>query len=144
MSTDPGASTHLYLFIYANDLLTCAFALNINISLFTYYNRCQQKQVQAPTCICLFMQNCLLTCAFTLNINISLFTYDNRCQQKQVDASGWRRKERGIGLIFSQKQEVKSVASRYSVSSDSNLIAVKDLIYLCILRIICNCRFFSQ
>ena len=87
MSTEPGASAHLYLFIYANDLLTCAFALNINISLFTYYNRCQQKQVQAPTCICLFMQKCLLTCAFTLIINISLFTYENRCQHKQVDAT---------------------------------------------------------
>ena len=87
MSTEPGASAHLYLFIYANDLLTCAFTLNINISLFTYYNRCQQKQVQVPTCICLFMQNCLLTCAFTLNINISLFTYENRCQHKQVDAA---------------------------------------------------------
>ena len=56
MSTEPGASAHLYLFIYANDLLTCAFALNINICLFTYYNRCQQKQVQAPTCICLITQ----------------------------------------------------------------------------------------
>ena len=87
MSTEPGASTHLYLFIYANDLLTCAFALNIYICLFTYYNRCQQKQVQAPTCICLFMQNCLLTCAFALNINISLFTYENRCQHKQVDVT---------------------------------------------------------
>ena len=87
MSTEPGASAHLYFFIYANDLLTCAFALNINMSLFTYYNRCQQKRVQAPTCIRLFMQKCLLTCAFTLIINISLFTYENRCQHKQVDAT---------------------------------------------------------
>ena len=87
MSAEPGASAHLYLFIYANDLLTCAFALNKNISLFTYYNRCQQKQVQAPTCICLFMQNCLLTCAFNLNIYISWFTYENRCQHKQMDAT---------------------------------------------------------
>ena len=45
MSAQPGASAHLYLFIYANDLLTCAFALNNNISLFTYDNLCQHKQV---------------------------------------------------------------------------------------------------
>ena len=32
------------------------------------------------------------------------------------DISGWRRKERGIGWIFSQKEEVKSVAGRCSVS----------------------------
>ena len=183
----------VFVYLCKTTLLACAFQYlfvylceSDHLSLFTYanFNWCQQIQVQAPTCICLFMQmtlcwhvlslwilislclliiidvnrskckrppvfvylckTVLLTCAFTLNINISLFTYDNRCQQKQVDASGWRQKERGIGLIFSQKQEVKSVASRYSVSSDYNLIAVKDLIYLCILRIICNCRFFSQ
>ena len=61
------------------------------------------------------------------------------------DISGCRRKERGIGWIFSQKQEVKSVAGRYSFSSDSNLIAVeidaKDVIILCILTIISNCLF---
>ena len=59
-----------------NFFLTCAFALNINIYLFTYYNRCQQMQVEATTCICLFLQICLLACAFALNINISLFAYD--------------------------------------------------------------------
>ena len=60
-------------------------ALNINISLFTYYNRCQHKQVDATTYSCLFMQICLLIkCAFALNINISLFTYDNLCQHKHV------------------------------------------------------------
>ena len=84
MSAEPGASAHLYLFIYANDLLTCAFALNNNISLFTYENRCQHKQMDATTCICLFMQSSLLKCAFALNINIYLFTYDNLCQHKQV------------------------------------------------------------
>ena len=47
MSTEPGASAHLYLFIYANDLLKCAFALNINIYLFTYDNLCQHKQVMS-------------------------------------------------------------------------------------------------
>ena len=61
------------------------------------------------------------------------------------DVSGRRWKERGIGWIFSQKQEVKSVAGRYSVYSDSNLIAVeidaKDLLILCILTIISNCLF---
>ena len=66
----------------------------------------------------------------------------------QQDISGWRWKDRGIRWIFSQKQEVKSVAGRYSVSSHYNLIAVKvvvkDLIYLCILSIICNCLLFSQ
>ena len=35
MSTESGASTHLYLITYANDLLTCAFALNIQY-LFVY------------------------------------------------------------------------------------------------------------
>ena len=104
MSTEASASAHLYLFIYAvfgknvkknrnfgswrppgeNCLLTCAFDLNINISLFTYENRCQHKQMDATTCICLFMQSSLLKCAFALNINISLFTYDNLCQHKQV------------------------------------------------------------
>ena len=79
MSTDPCESDHLYLFIYANLFAEMCFH-------FEYY-RCQQKQVQAPTCICLFMQNCLLTCAFTLHINISLFTYENRCQHKQVDVT---------------------------------------------------------
>ena len=56
----------------------------INIFLFTYYNRCQHKQVDATNCSCLFMQICLLKCAFALNINISLFTYDNLCQHKHV------------------------------------------------------------
>ena len=77
-------------FVYLLTQMTCWHVLSLwifSISLFTYYNRCQQKQVQAPTCICLFMQNCLLTCAFGLNINISLFTYYNRCQHKQVDAT---------------------------------------------------------
>ena len=55
-----------------------------SICLFSYYNWCQQNQVQVTTCICLFIQISLLKCAFTLNINISLFTYDNWCQHKQV------------------------------------------------------------
>ena len=60
MSTQPHASDHLYLFIYANYLLSpCAHWMNINIYLFTYSNQCQQNHTQATTCICLFMQ---ITC----------------------------------------------------------------------------------
>ena len=60
MSTEPHASDHLYLFIYANYLLFhVLFVLNINIYLFTYLNQCQQNHTQATTCICLFMQ---ITC----------------------------------------------------------------------------------
>ena len=44
MSTKPHASDHLYLFIYANYLLSpCAVRMNINIYLFTYSNQFQQK-----------------------------------------------------------------------------------------------------
>ena len=44
MSTKAGASDHLYLFIYANKLLSpCAVRMNINIYLFTSLNWCQQK-----------------------------------------------------------------------------------------------------
>ena len=35
-----------------NCMLACAFALNINISLFTYYNRCQHKQVEVMYFVC--------------------------------------------------------------------------------------------
>ena len=67
--------------------------------------------------------------------------------QNKICPDGDERKEES-GWIFSQKQEVKSVGRQVFSSSDSNLIAVKVvvkyLIVLCILRIICNCRFFSQ
>ena len=49
MSTKPHASDHLYLFIYADYLLSsCAFRLDIHIYLFTYSNQCQQKHTQRP------------------------------------------------------------------------------------------------
>ena len=64
------------VFVYLCKLLVdMCFHFEYYYLFFTYYNRCQQKQVQAPTCICLFMQNCLLTCAFALNINISVYLW---------------------------------------------------------------------
>ena len=76
MSTKPHPSDHLYLFIYPNYLLSpCAVRMNINIYLFTYSNQCQQKQVQAITCICLFMQItcCLHVLIEWILISICLF-----------------------------------------------------------------------
>ena len=105
MSTKPGASDHLYLFIYENLFVDMCSRLNINISLFTYYNGCQHKHVDATTCFCLFMQSCLLKCAFPLNINIYLFTYDNWCKHKQV-----------ISFFFSE------IASRTEQGIDFNVI----------------------
>ena len=80
ISTEPHASDHLYLFIYAKYLLSpYAHRMNINIYLFTYSNQCQQNHMQATTCIYLFMQItcCSMCCSFEYSVSICLLIQIN-------------------------------------------------------------------
>ena len=57
MSTKAGGTNHLFLFTYANHLLShMVFVLILIIYLFIYSKRCQQNQVEATTCFYLLMQ----------------------------------------------------------------------------------------
>ena len=86
MSTEPHPSDLLYLFIYANHLLSpCAHRMNIQY-LFVYLFKSMSTKAHPSDHLYLFIYaNYLLSpCAVRMNINIYLFTYSNQCQQKDA------------------------------------------------------------
>ena len=79
MSTEPHASDHLYLFIYAKYLLLHVLIEWILISICLLIQRCQQNHTQSTTCICLFMQItcCSMCLSFEYSISICLLIQIN-------------------------------------------------------------------
>ena len=97
--THPTGMQYCYIFFYllkltsvkAAQVTTCFYLLMqidliSSIYLFIYSKLCQEKQVEAITCICLLMEIvCWLYVLFVLIFIIYLFTFSKQCQQKQVE-----------------------------------------------------------